>query len=118
MQVNVRPGEFVGAPPSQALMVLGHSAKLHVRVDVDEHDIPRFRKDTPAVASPRGSPDVKYPLKFVRVEPFVVPKKSLTGDTTERMDTRVLQVIYALDSTGRPPVYVGQQTDVFIDTAK
>lgn len=118
LQVNVRPGEFVGAPASQALMVLGHSAQLHIRVDVDEHDIPRFRKDTPAQASPRGSPDVKYPLKFVRVEPFVVPKKSLTGDNTERVDTRVLQVIYALDMTGKPAVYIGQQMDVFIDVAK
>jgi hypothetical protein len=44
----------------------------------------------------------------------VVPKRSLTGDNTERVDTRVLQVIYALD--GDPTaVYVGQQLDVFID---
>jgi multidrug resistance efflux pump len=118
LQVNVRPGEYVGAPPSQALMMLGHSRQLHVRVDIDEHDIPRLRTDTPARASLRGDPSVHYPLKFVRVEPFVVPKKSLTGDNTERVDTRVLQVIYALDATGKPPVYVGQQMDVFIDTAK
>jgi hypothetical protein len=44
----------------------------------------------------------------------VIPKKSLTGDNTERVDTRVLQVIYELDTTGRP-IYVGQQLDVFID---
>jgi multidrug resistance efflux pump len=118
LQVNVRPGEYVGTPPSQALVVLGNSHQLHIRVDVDEHDIPRFRKDTAATASPRGRPDLHYPLKFVRVEPFVVPKKSLTGDNTERVDTRVLQVIYALDKTDKPAVYVGQQMDVFIDTAK
>ena len=50
----------------------------------------------------------------MRVEPYVVPKKSLTGDNTERVDTRVLQVIYAMDVTDRP-IYVGQQMDVFID---
>ena len=55
-----------------------------------------------------------YPLEFERVEPYVIPKKSLTGDNTERVDTRVLQVIYSLDVTDRP-VYVGQQLDVFID---
>src|SRR5262249_7319585 len=42
LQVNARPGEFVGAPPSQGLIVLGSIAQLHVRVDIDEHDIPRF----------------------------------------------------------------------------
>jgi hypothetical protein len=52
------------------------------------------------------------------VEPFVVPKKSLTGDTTERVDTRVLQVIYGFDPTGRPPLFVGQQVEVFINAAK
>jgi HlyD family secretion protein len=45
----------------------------------------------------------------------VIPKKSLTGDTTERVDTRVLQVIYEFDPTGRPPLFVGQQVEVFID---
>jgi multidrug efflux pump subunit AcrA (membrane-fusion protein) len=115
LQVNVRPGEYVGAPPSQALVVLGAIDKtVHVRVDIDEHDIPRFKAGAPARASLRGAPEKLYPLTFVRVEPYVIPKKSLTGDNTERVDTRVLQVIYALDVTGKP-VYVGQQMDVFID---
>jgi multidrug resistance efflux pump len=115
LQVNVREGEYVGTPPGQALMVLGAiDQKVHVRVDVDEHDIPRFVKGASATASPRGHPQISYPLTFERVEPYVVPKKSLTGDNTERVDTRVLQVIYALETKDRP-VYVGQQMDVFID---
>jgi multidrug resistance efflux pump len=114
LQVNVRPGEYVGTPPNQALVVLGNVHKLHVRVDIDEHDIPRYRKGARAQAMVRGNPQVSFPLRFVRVEPYVVPKKSLTGDNTERVDTRVLQVIYAIEKTDQP-VYVGQQLDVFID---
>jgi len=116
LQVNVRPGEFVGTPPNQPLVILGNIDRLHVRVDIDEYDIPRFHEGLPAVAVPRGNLQQRYPLEFVRVEPFVVPKKSLTGDSTERVDTRVLQVIYEFDPTGRPPLYVGQQVEVFIDT--
>jgi HlyD family secretion protein len=115
LQVNVRPGEYVGTPPSQALVVLGNIHQVHVRVDIDEHDIPRFRPGAPARAMLRGNPQLEYRLRFVRVEPFVIPKKSLTGDNTERVDTRVLQVIYALDGKDKPLVYVGQQMDVFID---
>jgi multidrug resistance efflux pump len=113
LQVNVRPGEFVGAPAGQALVVLGNVGRLHVRVDIDEHDIPRFHPGAPARATLRGNPGREYPLTFVRVEPFVVPKKSLTGDNTERVDTRVLRVIYAAKSGG-DALYVGQQMDVFI----
>ena len=71
----------------------------------------------PGRAVTRGQAHKEYPLRFVRVEPYVVPKKSLTGDNTERVDTRVLQVIYALEGAeGR--VYVGQQLDVFLDVSK
>jgi multidrug resistance efflux pump len=115
LKVNVREGEYVGTAPGQALMVLGAiNEKVHLRVDIDEHDIPRFIKGAAATASPRGHPQIFYPLKYQRFEPFVVPKKSLTGDNVERVDTRVLQVIYALETKDRP-VYVGQQMDVFID---
>jgi multidrug efflux pump subunit AcrA (membrane-fusion protein) len=118
LQVNVRPGEYVGAPPSQALVVLGSVAKLHVRIDIDEHDIPRayplFKSGVPAVASPRGDPSKKYPLSFLRVEPYVIPKKSLTGDNTERVDTRVLQAIYRVDGDAAG-LYVGMQVDAFLN---
>ncbi len=117
LQVNVRPGEFVGAPPGQPLVILGNIERLHVRVDIDEFDIPRFNSDAKASAVPRGSLQERYPLEFVRVEPFVVPKKSLTGDNTERVDTRVLQVIYECDPAGRPPLFVGQQVEVYIEAA-
>ncbi|MGC3967314.1 MAG: HlyD family efflux transporter periplasmic adaptor subunit [Pirellulales bacterium] len=43
LQVNVRPGEFVGSTPGQAFIVLGNVDKLHVRASIDEYDIPRFR---------------------------------------------------------------------------
>jgi multidrug resistance efflux pump len=118
LQVNVRPGEYVGTPPSQALVVLGSVAKLHVRVDIDEHDIPRayryFKDGVAAYASPRGDPSQKFPINFVRVEPYVIPKKSLTGDNTERVDTRVLQVIYQV-ADDEPGLFVGMQVDVFLN---
>jgi HlyD family secretion protein len=115
LQVNVLPGQYVAAPASSDLVVLGAIDKtVYVRVDVDEHDIPRFKKGVPAEASLRGRPDVQYPMRFVRTDPYVIPKKSLTGDNTERVDVRVLQVIYALDVEDRP-IFVGQQMDVFIN---
>src|SRR5206468_10108550 len=65
LQVNVRPGEFVGAPPGQALVVLGNVHTLHVRVDIDEHDVPRFRPGAAARGALRGDPGYEYALRFV-----------------------------------------------------
>jgi multidrug resistance efflux pump len=117
LQVNVRPGEFVGAPAGEPLVVLGNVTQLHVRVDIDEYDIPRFVPEAPARATLKGQPSEYFPLTFVRVEPYVVPKRSLTGDNTERVDVRVLQVIYAIDTRGKR-LFVGQQLDVFIDASQ
>jgi len=114
LREEIEPGEFVGTPPSRPLIVLGDIQVKHVRVDINERDIPRFVRGAPAVAVPRGSVDRSLPLRFVRVEPFVIPKQSLTGRTTERVDTRVLQVIYALVKEA-DQVFVGQQVDVYVD---
>jgi HlyD family secretion protein len=117
LQVNVRPGEYVGTVPGQAMIVLGFVGRLHVRVDIDENDIGRFRPNLPGTAKPRGAPGVAFPIRFVRVEPYVIPKRSLTGGSQERVDTRVLQVIYRIE-TGEKPLYVGQQMDVFLDAGE
>lgn len=117
LQKNVREGEYVGVPPGQALMVLGDVSTLHVRMDVDETDIGRFRPELPGKAITRGANKRELPLRFVRVEPYVVPKKSLTGTGSERVDTRVLQVIYAVDGTD-PGLFVGQQVDVYLDAGR
>ncbi len=113
LQVNVRPGESVGTSSGQPLVVLGTVGKVNVRVDIDENDIGRFKLGMKGIANPRGNPGARYPISFVRVEPYVIPKRSLTGGNTERVDTRVLQVIYSLDNANAP-LYVGQQLDVFL----
>jgi len=117
LQCNVRKGEYVASSAGSALLVVGDLSVLHVRVDIDESDLPRFKPGTPGRATPRGSPETDIPLKFVRVEPLVVPKKSLTGAGTERVDTRVLPVIYAAEP-GKTKLYAGQQLDVFLEAGK
>jgi multidrug resistance efflux pump len=114
LQVNVRVGEYAPAGPLQTpLLLLGSVDPLHVRVDVDEHEAWRVRPGADAVVFVRGNRDMNAPATFVRFEPYVVPKRSLTGESTERVDTRVLQLIYRFDPAVLP-VFVGQQVDVYI----
>ncbi len=115
LQVNVRKGEFAPSGAlSEPLVLVGDISVLHVRVDIDENDAWRLAPGAAARAYVRGNSQLSTELGFVRVEPYVVPKRSLTGDSTERVDTRVLQAIYSFDPKSLP-VYVGQQMDVFIE---
>jgi len=114
LAVNVRAGEFAPATTLvEPLMLLGDIETLQVRAEVDEQNAPLVGPNQPASAYLKGNRDRAIPLTFVRIEPYVVPKRSLTGDSVERVDTRVLQVVFEFQ---RPsyPVYVGQQVDVFI----
>ena len=94
--------------------MLGNVDLLCLRVDVDENEAWRVRPGAPGVAYLRGNRQISTPLEFVRFEPYIVPKRSLTGDTAERVDTRVLQVIYSFKRNDLP-IYAGQQMDVYID---
>lgn len=115
LQKKVRLGQYAECGPlSEPLMILGSVAPLNVRVDVDEEDAWRVQAGAPAVGSPRGDGSLKIPLQFVRFEPYVIPKQSLTGDSTERVDTRVLQVIYRVEGQDTR-LHVGQQMDVYIE---
>lgn len=115
LQINTRLGEFaesgVVSPP---LLLFGDDRRLYLRVNVDEDDAWRVRATAPAVAFVRGNPNLKVKLKFVRFEPYVVPKATLTGSSTERTDMRVLQVIYSFEHAALP-VYDGQEMDAFIE---
>ena len=118
LQSKARVGEFASAQVmTSPLMIVGTTSPLAVRVDVDENDAWRVERGKNAQGVLRGNTQVTFPLTFVRFEPYVVPKRSLTGESTERVDTRVLQVIYSFDRK-ELPIFVGQLVDVFIESSK
>ncbi|TPG12769.1 efflux RND transporter periplasmic adaptor subunit [Sphingomonas oligophenolica] len=115
LKINVRRGEVAEATGvAQPVLLLGGDERLNVRVDIDEHDAWRVRGGIPGEAFVQGHHQLHTPLRFVRVEPFIQPKTSLTGAAAERTDTRVLQLIYSFDPKALP-VYIGQQVDVVLD---
>lgn len=115
LSVRLRVGEFVPASIlATPFISLGVIDPLHVRVDIDEAEIPRFSAGAKAYASLRGKPGTKVPLLYVRTEPLVVPKRTLTGTVSERVDTRVLQVIYSA-KPDELKASIGQQVDVYIE---
>jgi HlyD family secretion protein len=117
LQINIHTGEIANLNPFNglALIVFGPVCPFHIRVSIDENDAWRYRQGAPAVAYVRGNSSICFPLRFVRLEPLLVPKSSLTGQASERVDTRVLQVIYEFACKDLP-VYTGQLLDVYIES--
>lgn len=113
LQLNLRTGEYVNGG-NMPLVIFGDDRTLFVRVDIDESDAWRVDPGADATAFLRGNARLRIPLTFEYIEPHITPKISLTGRSTERSDTRVLQVLYSFKRDALP-VYVGQQLDVFIE---
>jgi len=116
LQVNLRAGEFAALNASEPAILLGKLDEFQLRADVDEDSAGLVREDCQAIAYIKGRRDQPIPLRFQRIEPYIVPKRSLTGESSERVDTRVLQIIFRFDQPATP-IYVGQQMDVFIEAA-
>ena len=98
------------------VMVLGTPQEyLAVRCFVDEILVSQLPAPghIRAQMSIRGS-TVKIPLEFVRVQPLVSPKIELSNQRQERVDLRVLPIIFRFEKKDLSMVYPGQQVDVFI----
>lgn len=126
LQVNIHVGEIApiipitssqslwGTASQGSLLLMGSVEPLRIRVDIDENDAWRFQEGSPGTAFVRGNTNIHFPVQFTLLEPYIVPKKSFSGATNERVDTRVLQVLYSFDK-GDLPVYPGQVLDLFIE---
>ena len=116
LSVDIRPGEYLSTMGGggQPFIEMGETRPLHVRIDIDEEQASRLAMGEAAIVSPRGAADERTKAEFVRAEPLVVPKRQLTNAAAERVDVRVLQIIYALPESARETFRVGQQVDAFI----
>lgn len=114
MKVRAKEGERVSEQShASGVILMGNHKPLYVRVQIDENDMWRFQSKTPTMAFLKSNKDKKYPLKFVRVEPYALPKSQLSGDLNERVDTRIVEVLYEIE-TDTSNLYIGQELDVFI----
>jgi len=98
------------------IIVLGSPhTRLNVRCYVDEILIPRLPDCSrlKAQMSIRGS-GVKIPLEFVRIQPVVSPKIELSDQRLERVDVRVLPIVFRVPKCTELSLYPGQLVDVYI----
>ncbi|MFZ4084362.1 MAG: efflux RND transporter periplasmic adaptor subunit [Vampirovibrionia bacterium] len=114
LQVNIRAGEYIIPSSNPAPIVLAEDKQYQVRVDIDEINASHIRPNQKAYAFLKGDTSKKFPLEFVRIEPYMVPKKDLTGNTAERHDIRVLQIIYYCKKP-EFPIYIGQQLEIYLE---
>jgi HlyD family secretion protein len=124
LSVNTAVGSYISSlgvydtysGGSLPVLVMGNlHSDLAVRCFIDEILIQRI--PDPSQMSARmflHGTDISIPLKFVRVQPKVSPKIELSSQRTERVDVRVLPVIFSFEKPKGISLYPGQLVDVYI----
>jgi HlyD family secretion protein len=98
------------------VLVMGRQEeRLAVRAFIDEILIAKLGHvdRLEATMYVRGT-DVRVPLEFVRVQPYVSPKVELSNARTERVDLRVLPVVFRFARPADLDLYPGQLVDVYV----
>ena len=97
-----RPGEYYNpnnpAAPSP-LFVMGDVSVLRARMDVDERDFSNVHLGASAFVTADSFPGRKFPGKVVEIGKRMGRKNVRTDDPTERIDTKILEVVIQLDPT-------------------
>ncbi len=125
LSINAAPGSYVSAQGTydtytggyNPIIVMGGTqSHLSVRCYIDEILINRLPPPPRINAKMfiRGT-DISIPLEFVRVQPYVSPKIELSNQRTERVDVRVLPVIFRFEKPKNMELYPGQLVDVYIE---
>jgi HlyD family secretion protein len=98
------------------LIVMGlPQSQLQVRAYIDEilvHELPPAGK-IEAQMFVRGT-NVHLPLTFVRIQPYVSPKIELSDARQERVDLRVLPMVFRFQKPKDLNLYPGQLVDVYV----
>jgi len=124
LAINPTVGSYVSAQGAYdsytesmtPVIVLGSSeTELNVRAYVDEILVPRLPapEKMKAQMTVRGS-NVKIDLEYVRTQPIVSPKIELSNQRQERVDVRVLPIIFKVKPVKGANLYPGQLVDVYI----
>jgi HlyD family secretion protein len=98
------------------LVVMGAAEdRLQVRAYIDEILVHGMAAPDKLVGQMfvRGT-DIRIPLTFVRVQPYVSPKIELSDQRQERVDVRVLPVIFSFEKPAGLNLYRGQLVDVYV----
>ena len=115
LQIKIHEGELPPADSSRnPQMIIGNTEEKYLLVSINQYNAPYFRSNAPAVAFLQGDNRVQFPLQFIRLEPYLVDKQNLSNDIADKVDTKVLNVIYSFNSEA-DGLFVGQQMDVFIE---
>lgn len=126
LAINTARGSFASAQGSYSTYTEGYDPPivmglpqnfLAVRCYIDEILVPRMtsQPNMQAQMQVRGT-TTRIPLEFERIQPYVTPKIQLSNQRTERVDVRVLPVLFRFKPPKDLNIYPGMLVDIYVES--
>ncbi|MBS1797484.1 MAG: efflux RND transporter periplasmic adaptor subunit [Acidobacteria bacterium] len=116
LRKRLKDGESVSPESPTGIVTIADVSALRVRVDLDERDVARVRENQPAYFTAEAYGDRRFTGRVVRVGQILGRKNFRTEKPTEKVDTKILEVLVELDAGQNPPL--GLRVDSFIETGE
>jgi multidrug resistance efflux pump len=113
LRTHVREGETVAPSPELPLVTVADMSSLRVRAEVDEADIGRVYPRQRSWVTAAAYGDQRFSGNVVSIAPILGRKKLTRDDPTERIDTKVLEVLVELDAGQQLPI--GLRVDTYFE---
>lgn len=96
LKLSVRAGEYYSPEGGASLVTLGNLSKVRVRLDIDERFIGSVFVGQPGYVIVEAY-EQKFPGRVVEIAQRMGRKNQRTDDPTERIDTKIREVVMELD---------------------
>lgn len=112
LRKRLKAGESVSPDSPIGIVTLADTSALRIRVDLDETDVAKIREGQDAFVTADAFGQRRFKAKVIRIGQILGRKNFRTDHPTEKIDTRILEVLLDLASDEKLPL--GLRVDAFI----
>lgn len=112
LRKRLKDGESVTPESEFGIVTVADVSALRVRVDLDETDVSKVREGQTAFVKADAYGNQKFSGKVVKIGQILGRKNFRTERPTEKVDTKILEVLIELDADQKLPL--GLRVDAFI----
>jgi ABC exporter DevB family membrane fusion protein len=116
LRKRLHDGETISPENSRGIVTIADVSALRVRVEIDETDVAKVKIGQSAYVKADAFGEQKFTAKVIKIGQVLGRKNVRTERPTEKIDTKILEVLLELDKNQTLPLQL--RVDAFIETEK
>lgn len=112
LRKRLKGGESVSPDSPLGIVTIADTSGLRVRLEIDETDVAKIREGQRAYVTADAYGDRKFEARVSKIGQILGRKNLRTDRPTEKIDTKILEVLIDLDANEQLPL--GLRVDAFI----